>query len=38
MVSDFVEVEKVVFKILVDFLDILNIVMYVSGMIMNLDK
>lgn len=38
MVSDFVEVEKVVFKILVDFLDILNIIMYVSGMIMNLDK
>lgn len=38
MVSDFVEVEKVVFKILVDSLDILNIIMYVSGMIMNLDK
>ncbi|PUD75217.1 methyl-accepting chemotaxis protein TlpB [Helicobacter pylori] len=38
MVSDFVEVEKVVSKTLADSSDILNIATHVSGTTMNLDK
>ncbi|WP_187905524.1 methyl-accepting chemotaxis protein TlpB [Helicobacter pylori] len=38
MVSDFVEVEKVVSKTLTDSSDILNIATHVSGTTMNLDK
>ncbi len=38
MVSDFVEVEKVASKTLVDSSDILNIATHVSGTTMNLDK